>query len=64
MGLNPEMGYIWTALTPDIKAMVEAGGESSLLLGHAPYSEDTLEGCGCPAVYFGTMPGPNSDHRQ
>lgn len=61
MNLNHEAGYIWTALTPDIKPMVEEGGEGRRVVGTRPSS---LEGCGCAAVYFGTAPGSNSGRRQ
>lgn len=60
MSLICETCYIWTTLSPDIKHTVEEGG----LLGHAPSKKDTLEGCGCAAVYFGTTPGPESDRGQ
>lgn len=36
MSLNHETGYIWTALTPDIKPSVEGGGERRRVVGTRP----------------------------
>lgn len=70
-------GYIWTALTQHIKPGVEGGGDRDpwcwtsaatalipTMRGHAPPTWDTLEGGGGAAVYFGSMPGADSDRRQ
>lgn len=37
MRLNHETGYIWTALTPDIKPKVEGGGERRRVVGTRPF---------------------------
>lgn len=65
------LGYIWTALTQHIKPGVQGGWGGAethsvglTMGGRALPTWDTEKGGGTTAVYFGSLPGPDSDVRQ